>query len=64
MRTKIVASCLALVAVAAVFAEKVPPLPAGAFTYAAIPDTQSYDGEGCTKVQQHEDLAPEEKSCF
>ena len=29
-------------------AEKMPPLPAGAFTYAVIPDTQSYDGEGRT----------------
>ena len=27
-------------------AEKMPPLPEGAFTYAVIPDTQSYDGEG------------------
>jgi 3',5'-cyclic AMP phosphodiesterase CpdA len=27
-------------------AETLPPLPKGAFTYAVIPDTQSYDGEG------------------
>lgn len=25
---------------------KIPPLSTGAFTYAVIPDTQSYDGEG------------------
>lgn len=29
-----------------VSAEKLPPLPDGAFTYAVIPDTQGYDGEG------------------
>jgi len=27
-------------------AKTLPPLPKGAFTYAVIPDTQSYDGEG------------------
>ena len=27
-------------------AEKMPPLPEGAFTFAVIPDTQDYDGEG------------------
>ena len=27
-------------------AEKMPPLPEGAFTYAVIPDTQGYDGVG------------------
>ena len=27
-------------------AETMPPLPDGAFTFAVIPDTQSYDGEG------------------
>ena len=27
-------------------ADRLPPLPEGAFTYAVIPDTQSYDGEG------------------
>ena len=26
--------------------DRMPPLPDGAFTYAVIPDTQSYDGEG------------------
>lgn len=26
--------------------DRLPPLPDGAFTYAVIPDTQSYDGEG------------------
>ena len=38
----------AIVALAALklLAETMPPLPAGAFTYAVIPDTQSYDGEG------------------
>lgn len=29
-----------------VFADKMPPLPEGAFTYVVIPDTQAYDGEG------------------
>ena len=29
-----------------VVAETMPPLPDGAFTFAVIPDTQSYDGEG------------------
>ena len=46
MRKRIAVGCLALAALAAVFAEKMPPLPAGAFSYAVIPDTQSYDGEG------------------
>ncbi len=27
-------------------AETMPPLPAGAFTYCVIPDTQLYHGEG------------------
>ena len=27
-------------------AERMPPLPEGAFTFAVIPDTQDYDGEG------------------
>lgn len=27
-------------------ADRMPPLPEGAFTYAVIPDTQDYDGEG------------------
>ena len=27
-------------------ADRLPPLPDGAFTYAVIPDTQDYDGEG------------------
>ncbi|MBR4653566.1 MAG: tyrosine-protein phosphatase [Kiritimatiellae bacterium] len=40
----------ALAAVAAAFADRspatLPPLPDGAFTYAVIPDTQGYDGEG------------------
>ena len=36
----------ALAACRCVFAETMPPLPEGAFTYAVIPDTQSYDGEG------------------
>ncbi len=27
-------------------ADRLPPLPEGAFTYAVIPDTQDYDGEG------------------
>ena len=31
---------------AAAAAEPLPPLPEGAFTYAVIPDTQRYDGEG------------------
>lgn len=30
----------------AVFAEKLPPLPDGAFTLAVLPDTQRYEGEG------------------
>ena len=30
------------------WAEKMPPLPEGAFTFAVIPDTQGYDGEGRT----------------
>ena len=36
-----------IVALAAfkLLAETMPPLPEGAFTYAVIPDTQSYDGE-------------------
>ncbi len=39
---------VAIVALAAfrLLAETMPPLPEGAFTYAVIPDTQSYDGEG------------------
>ena len=41
-----VALLAAFVVVSSAFAEKMPPLPAGAFTYAVIPDTQSYDGEG------------------
>ena len=36
----------ALFAALALRAEKLPPLPEGAFTYAVIPDTQDYDGEG------------------
>ena len=35
-----------LAAALSAVAEKMPPLPDGAFTYAVIPDTQSYDGEG------------------
>ena len=46
MRKRISVCCLALTVFVAAFAEKMPPLPAGAFTYAVIPDTQSYDGEG------------------
>ena len=38
---------LLMVALAAMaFAEKLPPLPAGVFTYVVIPDTQLYRGEG------------------
>ena len=40
-----VAAALAL-ATAGVRAEKLPPLPEGAFTYVVIPDTQLYRGEG------------------
>ncbi len=42
--------CLALIAAVALRlgAETMPPLPEGAFTYAVIPDTQAYDGEGRT----------------
>lgn len=39
-------SALFAAAALVAFAEKMPPLPEGAFTYAVIPDTQSYDGEG------------------
>ena len=44
----IVASCITAVACVSLHlaAETLPPLPKGAFTYAVIPDTQSYDGEG------------------
>ena len=42
-------SCIALVMMLlGVVAETMPPLPEGAFTFAVIPDTQSYDGEGRT----------------
>ena len=33
-------------AACAAAAEKLPPLPDGAFTYVVIPDTQRYSGEG------------------
>lgn len=39
----LLAACLLA---APVFAEKLPPLPDGAFTYVVIPDTQRYHGEG------------------
>ena len=43
-------TCLAFAIAAALRlgADTMPPLPEGAFTYAVIPDTQSYDGEGRT----------------
>ena len=44
-RTYIALACLALAGLG-IAADTMPPLPAGAFTYAVIPDTQSYDGEG------------------
>lgn len=37
---------LACAALAMSAGEPLPPLPSGAFTYAVIPDTQDYDGEG------------------
>ena len=36
---------LSLAFAAVVFAEKLPPLPEGAFTYVVITDTQRYSGE-------------------
>ena len=30
----------------ALWADKLPPLPEGAFTYVVVPDTQAYDGQG------------------
>ena len=47
MKVRAVAIIVAFAALN-LLAEKMPPLPAGAFTYAVIPDTQSYDGEGRT----------------
>ncbi len=44
-RTYIALACIALAGLCAT-ADTMPPLPEGAFTYAVIPDTQSYDGEG------------------
>jgi hypothetical protein len=45
-------------------AEKMPPLPAGAFTYAVIPDTQSYDGEGRhTKRGRAPGVGPTRATC-
>ncbi|MBR4170576.1 MAG: tyrosine-protein phosphatase [Kiritimatiellae bacterium] len=41
-----VASAFLFVFVFSASAEKMPPLPDGAFTYAVIPDTQGYDGVG------------------
>ena len=38
--------CLTYAALAVSAAETLPALPTGAFTYAVIPDTQDYDGEG------------------
>ena len=38
--------CLTYTALAVSAAETLPALPTGAFTYAVIPDTQDYDGEG------------------
>ena len=44
-RTMMVAAALVALVLKA---ERMPPLPEGAFTYAVVPDTQSYDGEGRT----------------
>ena len=43
---KAVCSMVFAAALFAAFADTMPPLPEGAFTFAVIPDTQSYDGEG------------------
>ena len=43
---------------APVFAEKLPPLPDGAFTYVVIPDTQRYHGEGAHVKPGRKPLVP------
>ena len=45
LRPFVALACVALAGLG-VTADTMPPLPEGAFTYAVIPDTQSYDGEG------------------
>lgn len=40
----------ALSDVATAESDKMPPLPEGAFTFAVIPDTQDYDGEGFIRI--------------
>ena len=44
--TSAVVAVFAAASLASANPDKLPPLPDGAFTYAVIPDTQSYDGEG------------------
>lgn len=46
MKCMLTVFAIGFVALAALAAETLPPLPEGAFTYAVIPDTQAYDGEG------------------
>ena len=46
MKPGITLSLLAACGAVAAFAEKLPPIPDGAFTLAVIPDTQRYEGEG------------------
>ena len=41
-------SGMAVLFVGMLYAEQMPPLPEGAFSFAVIPDTQGYDGEGRT----------------
>ena len=61
-RTAILLS-LAFAAVA--FAEKLPPLPEGAFTYVVIPDTQRYSGEGAlVKKGKKPQVGPTENKAF
>ena len=45
-KVRLAALAALVLGIAAGRAEKLPPLPDGAFTYVVVPDTQLYRGEG------------------